>query len=189
MNEKIAVELKRAYLLLNHGPTVLISASHGGRENVMAAAWNMAIDFVPPKVAMVIDRKSFTRELILASGAFALSVPTENIASLTTSVGSISGRDIEKLTVRGVPHFPAEKIAAPLIAGCAGWLECRHIPEPEMEAKYDLFFGEVIAAWADPRVFVENRWQFDDEKHPGMRTIHHIAAGTYFAAGQQVATK
>lgn len=33
------VPLAKAYRLLNHGPTVLVSAAHGGKRNVMAAAW------------------------------------------------------------------------------------------------------------------------------------------------------
>ncbi|REN20712.1 flavin reductase, partial [Mycobacterium tuberculosis] len=43
------VALTKAYRLLNHGPTVLVSASHGGRRNIMAAAWAMPLDFDPPK--------------------------------------------------------------------------------------------------------------------------------------------
>ena len=39
MDSHIApVELKKAYRLLNHGPTVLVSARHDGVDNVMAAA-------------------------------------------------------------------------------------------------------------------------------------------------------
>jgi flavin reductase (DIM6/NTAB) family NADH-FMN oxidoreductase RutF len=113
-------------------------------------------------------------------------VPTQKLANITTQVGSKSGRGIRKISEMGVSTFASEQIAAPLIAGCAGWLECKLLPEPAMQEKYDLFFGEVVAAWADPRVFIENRWQFDDDKHPGMRTIHHIAAGHYFVAGAQV---
>lgn len=30
------VELKHAYRLLNHGPTVMLGSAHGGRSNVMA---------------------------------------------------------------------------------------------------------------------------------------------------------
>lgn len=33
------VPLDKAYRLINHGPTVLVSARHDGVENVMAAAW------------------------------------------------------------------------------------------------------------------------------------------------------
>ncbi|MBH9665330.1 flavin reductase, partial [Burkholderia multivorans] len=47
------VELSRAYLLLNHGPTVLVTSAHGAERNVMAAAWAMPLDFSPPKMLVV----------------------------------------------------------------------------------------------------------------------------------------
>ncbi len=55
------VELEKAYRLLNHGPTVLVSSSHEGVHNVMAAAWACALDFSPPKVTLVIDKVTKTR--------------------------------------------------------------------------------------------------------------------------------
>ena len=42
------VDLQKAYRLINHGPTVLVSARHAGVDNVMAAAWACALDFAPP---------------------------------------------------------------------------------------------------------------------------------------------
>jgi flavin reductase (DIM6/NTAB) family NADH-FMN oxidoreductase RutF len=186
---KISVELSRAYTLINHGPTVLVTSSHGGKHNVMAAAWNMPLDFSPPKVAVVIDKNTFTRGLIEASGEFALNVPTQNLARATTAVGGSSGSAVDKFAVESLRYFASEKIAAPLVEGCAAWLECKVIAEPEMARKYDLFLGEVVAAWADGRVFVNNRWQFDDARAPGMRSIHHIASGTYFVPGDVVTTK
>ena len=70
------VELAKCYRLLNHGPTVLVSAAHGGQRNIMAAAWSMPLDFDPPKVAVVIDKTTFTRGLVEGAGSFALNVPT-----------------------------------------------------------------------------------------------------------------
>lgn len=40
-----AVDLRKAYRILNHGPTVLITSAHAGKQNLMAAAWNMPLDF------------------------------------------------------------------------------------------------------------------------------------------------
>ena len=37
------VPLAKAYRLLNHGPTVLVSAAHDGQRNIMAAAWAMPL--------------------------------------------------------------------------------------------------------------------------------------------------
>ena len=97
MSTRIAVPLPKAYLLLNHGPTVLVSSAHGGRQNVMAAAWNMALDFDPPKVAVVIDKATLTRELVEASGEFVLSVPSRQQAALTLAVGTTVERRVALL--------------------------------------------------------------------------------------------
>ena len=59
-----AVPLDKAYRLLNHGPTVLVSARHGGEQNVMAAAWACALDFAPPKLTVVLDKSVKTREVV-----------------------------------------------------------------------------------------------------------------------------
>ena len=59
-----SVPLEKAYRLLNHGPTVLVSAAHGGQRNIMAAAWAMPLDFEPPKVAVVLDKSTSTPHLL-----------------------------------------------------------------------------------------------------------------------------
>ena len=69
MNAPIAaVDLAKAYRLLNHGPTVLVSARHAGVDNVMAAAWACALDFQPPKLTVVLDKSTHTRTGGPASG-------------------------------------------------------------------------------------------------------------------------
>ncbi len=180
-----AVPLGHAYRLLNHGPTVLVSAAHGGVRNTMAAAWNMALDFTPPKVAVVIDRATFTRGLIEASGAFVLAVPCVAQVALVNAVGNRSGRDGDKTeTVPGLAYAEATQVPAPLVEGCVAWLECRVIPEPHIQQTYDLFLGEVLAAWADPRVYSAGRWHF--EGHDELRTLHHVAGGNFLVPGAWV---
>jgi len=41
----VSVSLDHTVRLMNHGPTVLVSATHGGTDNVMAAAWACVLDF------------------------------------------------------------------------------------------------------------------------------------------------
>ncbi len=48
------VALPKATRLLNHGPTVLVSARDGGTQNVMAAAWACVLDF--DKLSVVIAK-------------------------------------------------------------------------------------------------------------------------------------
>ncbi|HEX5393338.1 MAG TPA: flavin reductase family protein [Rhodocyclaceae bacterium] len=183
------VPLDKAYRLLNHGPVTLVSSAHGGRSNVMAAAWAMPLDFDPPKVAVVVDKSTLTRQLIEASGEFALNIPSRQIAAACLKAGSISAKDLgeggDKWREVGLTHFASEKIAGPLVEGCVGWLECRVIPEPHNEQAYDLFLAEVVAAWADPRVFADGRWHFDDA-NDDLRTLHYVAGGQFFVTGESV---
>jgi flavin reductase (DIM6/NTAB) family NADH-FMN oxidoreductase RutF len=180
------VPLEKADNLMNHGPTVLVSSSHGVVTNVMAAAWACVLDFPPvPKVTVVLDKATRTRELVEGSGHFALQLPTTLMARLTYAVGSESAKDVpDKLERHGVRTFLAPGTDVPLVEGCAGWLVCRVIPEPHNQKTYDLFIGEVIAAWADDRVFRNGRWYF--EEAPELRTIHHVAAGNFWATGEVV---
>ncbi|WP_374520853.1 flavin reductase family protein [Hydrogenophaga sp.] len=180
------VPLDKAYRLINHGPTVLVSASHGDQVNAMAAAWACALDFSPPKVTVVLDKSTRTRELVEASGVFVLSLPTVAQASLTVALGTDSAKQVhDKLARLGVQTVPAPGSGAPLVPGCVAWLVCRVVPEPHNQQAYDLFIGEVTAAWADERVFRDGRWHFD-QAPDALRTLHHVAGGQFFAIGQAV---
>jgi flavin reductase (DIM6/NTAB) family NADH-FMN oxidoreductase RutF len=183
---RTSVPLPQAYRLLNHGPTVLVSAAHAGQSNAMAAAWAMPLDFDPPKVAVVLDRSTRTRELVEASGSFVLSVPCSDQAALVVALGTRTGKTLpDKLSALAVPWVPATKTEAPLIDGCVAWLECVVLPEPAVQQRHDLFLGEVVAAWADDRVFSGGRWHFDSAPD-GLRTLHHVAGGQFFAIGAPV---
>ena len=178
---RVPVDLAKSYLLLNHGPVTLVTSAHGGRRNVMAASWAMPLDFDPPKVAVVIDKSTLTRELIEAAGEFVLNIPTAAQAAAVLAVGSCSGRDGDKFARCHLATAPATIIAAPLLDGCAAWLECRVIREPHNERSYDLFLGEVVAAYADDRLFSANRWHFPD---PESHTLHYVAGGQFFRTGE-----
>ncbi len=177
------VALRHASRLVNHGPTVLVTSAHGGRRDVMAAAWSMPVEFTPPRIAVVIDKTTFTRELVAAAGAFGLCLPGTAAADLTFAVGSASGRDDDKFARHAIATIAGPVLGLPLVeAGCAAWLECRLIPEPHTEDAYDTCFGEVVAAAADPRIFRDGRWAFDDT-NGDLQTIHHLGGGLFVRAG------
>ena len=180
MSDRVAVELSKAYRLMNHGPTVIVTSQHGGRSNIMSAAWSMPLDFNPPKVAVVIDKSTFTRGLIEASGEFVLNIPSRQLARLTVDVGNESGADVDKFAAHGIAATAGSIVQAPLVDGCLGWLECRLIREPHIQQAYDLFLGEVVAAWADPAVFDGAHWTM---AAGGKRSIHYVAGGHFFETG------
>lgn len=184
MDHHIApVALEKAYRLINHGPTVLVSARHGGVDNVMAAAWACALDYAPPKVTVVLDKAARTRALVEGSGLFVLQVPTAAQLKLTHAVGTRSlHSEPDKLERSGVELFSMQGWDLPFVAGCSAWLACRLVPEPHNQQAYDLFIGEVVGAWADTRVFKDGHWHFESAG-PEWRSLHYIAGGHFYAIG------
>lgn len=183
------VDLAKAVRLINHGPTIMISASHGGMDNVMSAAWACGLDFKPPKLTVVLDKSTRTRELVEKSGVFGMQIPTAAQLQLTQALGTLSRVDTpDKLERTGVElfRFPGHDI--PFVAGCSAWLACKLIPEPHNQQTYDLFIGEVVAAWSDTRVFSNGRWHFEDAD-PALRSLHHVAGGHYYAIGEAMNAK
>lgn len=181
------VPLDKAYRLLSHGPTVLVSARHGGVDNVMAAAWTCALDFAPPKLTVVIDKGASTRALVEQSGQFVIQIPTVAQMQLTHDVGTRSLKDDPaKLAGAGVELFTMAGHDLPFVAGCSAWLACRLVPEPHNQQAYDLFIGEVVGAWSDTRVFRDGRWHFEDAD-PALRSLHHVAGGHFYAIGDAMA--
>ncbi|HZN55966.1 MAG TPA: flavin reductase family protein [Candidatus Polarisedimenticolaceae bacterium] len=183
---RVPVPLRRAYKLINHGPTTLVTSAAGGRRNVMAAAWVMGLDYDPPRVAAVIASGTFTRQLVEASGELVVNVPTAAMLDTVYAVGQATGEEIDKFAEHGLAAAPASVVSAPLLEGCAAWLECRVVPEPAMQERYDLFVADVLAAWADDASFVDGLWRFASDDR---RTLHHLSAGVFMTSGDLVKAK
>jgi flavin reductase (DIM6/NTAB) family NADH-FMN oxidoreductase RutF len=183
---RVPVPLRRAYKLINHGPTTLITAAAGDRRNVMSAAWVMGIDYEPAKLIAVIAADTFTRGLIEASGEFVVNVPTVRMIDVVYAAGKVSGEVDDKFATFGLTTSPASIVGAPLVEGCAAWLECRVVPEPHMQESYDLFVADVVAAWADDASFVDGAWRFARDED---RTLHHLSGGVFVTSGEIVKAK
>jgi flavin reductase (DIM6/NTAB) family NADH-FMN oxidoreductase RutF len=178
------VDLAHASRLVNHGPTVLVTTAHGGRRNVMAAAWSMPVEFTPPRIAVVIDKSTFTAELAVASGRFGLCLPGRALADATFTAGSVSGRGPgpDKFRRFDIATFDGPVLGLPMVEGAVAWLECRVLPEPHTQQAYDTWFGEVVWAAADDRVFAQGRWSFRDD-NADLHTLHHLGGGAFGSPG------
>jgi len=183
------VALDKAYRLLNHGPTVLVSARYGEEQDVMAAAWACALDFSPPRLSVVLDKSTRTRALIERAGTFVIQVPTAAQVQLTYEVGNRSlADDPNKLAQCGVSLLAFEGHDQPFVEGCCAWLACEVIPEPHIQHTYDLFIAQVTGAWADRRVFENGHWKFEDAD-PQLRSIHYVAGGQFYGIGESLVAR
>jgi flavin reductase (DIM6/NTAB) family NADH-FMN oxidoreductase RutF len=127
------------YDMLNHGVNV-VAAEHEGRRGGLAVAW--ATQTATDHVLVCIGQQSATRELILESGAFGLSVLAREQIEVARLFGTKSSRDVDKFAALAC-H--TGRTGSPLLDDCALTLDC------EVERVFDLdgqklIIGRVLAA-------------------------------------------
>ena len=176
-----ALDAAKIWQLFNLGGTVLVSAEHDGKTDMMPASWASPLDY--DKVLLVVDKSHYTRKLIEKSGFFALMIPTAAIAPIVMNLGTVSKNDNpRKLEECGTRLVTLPEYDMPLLEGCAAWIVFRVVPELHNQEAYDLFIGEAVAAFADDRVFVNGRWNFE-EAPDDLRTLHYVAGGHFYTIG------
>ena len=176
-----ALDAAKIWQLFNLGGTVLVSAEHDGKTDMMPAP----LDY--DKVLLVVDKSHYTRKLMDQSEYFALGVASAGILPELLSLGSVSkNADPEKLEKSGMALFTQPGFKIPLARGCSAWAIFKKLPETdELSKKYDLFLGQAVAAWGDERVYQNGRPDFEHAPKE-MRTTHYVSGGRFFLLGEAV---
>jgi flavin reductase (DIM6/NTAB) family NADH-FMN oxidoreductase RutF len=125
--------------MLTHG-VYIACAQHEGRQGGLAVAW--ATQVATDRILICVGKQSATRELILDSKAFGLSVLTREQVDVARVFGTRSSRTVDKF--EGVGYHTAQT-GSPLLDDCAATFDCR------VEAVHDqddekLIVGHIVAA-------------------------------------------
>ena len=118
--------------MLTHGVYV-VSAQHQGALGGLAVAW--ATQVGSNAILICVGQQSATRELILASKAFGLSVLARDQVDVGRRFGSGSSRRVNKF--EGIAYH-AGKTGSPLLDDCAMTFDC------EVRQVYDLGTQKLI---------------------------------------------
>ncbi|MBD3237277.1 MAG: hypothetical protein GF330_11270 [Candidatus Eisenbacteria bacterium] len=172
-----AVPRKRWLRLINTGPTVLVSAAHGDRRSVLAVAWAMPASVDPPLVVISVGLERATHPLIRRSREFVISIPTRDQLPLVRIAGTVTGREVDKFAGLGLTPEPARKVGAPRVGECPAHLECR-LARTHRCGDHTLFVGEVVGAYALPRLFAERL-----RVERGAETLHHLGGSEFHLPG------
>jgi flavin reductase (DIM6/NTAB) family NADH-FMN oxidoreductase RutF len=142
-----------------------LTAGSAAKSNTMTIGWG-SIGFIWGKpIFMVMVRPSrYTYAFIEASGEFTVSLPLSGMQAALNICGTQSGRDTDKLAVAGLKLAAGQKTAAPVVAGCGLYYECRVVYKQAMlpaaagqiknqwypEGNFHtLYFGEILAAYME----------------------------------------
>ena len=125
--------------MLTHG-VYIVTAQYEGKRRGLAVAW--ATQVATDRILICVGDHSATRELILASRAFGLSVLTREQVDVARWFGRQSSLKVDKFAELG---YHTAETGSPLLDDCAATFDCR------VEAVYDrdnqkLIVGRIAAA-------------------------------------------
>jgi len=170
--------------LLGGGPVVLVSTSWRGNHNVMPAAFVTPLSFDPPLIGLAVHSSRHTHDMIKYSEEFALNIPSLELLHHCQYLGSVSGRDLDKLDLTKLPTFSARKVDAPLLEGCVGYIECG-VHDAMTTGDHTLFIGKVVAAQVEKDAF-DAMWLLNDDE---LKPLSYLGQNLYALLGTPIAAR
>ena len=160
--------------LLDGGPVALVTTAWRGNYNVMPAAFVTPVSFDPPLIGLAVHPTRHTHDMIKYSEEFALNLPSQELLHHCQFLGTLSGRDSNKLDLTKLPTFRARHVDAPLLEGCVGYIECG-VEDAYTMGDHTLFVGKVVAAQVEKEAFDET-WLLSD---PDLKPLHYLGLNLY----------
>ncbi|MBC7328113.1 flavin reductase family protein [bacterium] len=171
----------QALQLINHGPTILVTAVGERGPNIITLAWSTPVSIRPPLLAISVAPSRYSHDLILNSGEFVVNVPNSSLLEQVHLCGTISGRNKDKFKEAGLTPIPANKVKAPLIKECIGHIECK-LYAYYTAGDHTIFIAEVVGGSVDEELYDGHLMT---DKVEG-ETLHHLGGNVYAIAGRRV---
>lgn len=158
-----------AALLSRQLPSGVFLCVGGETPNVMTVGWGgLAYYWRRDVFVAPVRQQRFTYPLLEKEGVFTISIPFEGtMQEALAKAGTLSGRDGDKFATIGLKTRKAQQLDAPVVPGCAYYLECRvrartAFTQAETDGDiiagtyqqgdfHTLFYGEIVACYAGER--------------------------------------
>jgi flavin reductase (DIM6/NTAB) family NADH-FMN oxidoreductase RutF len=162
---------------------VLGTLCTNNRVNFMPASWNTPISEEPPTVGVVVDKETFTNECLESLGEATINVPSDAQLQLVYNMGSVSGRDVDKVSKFSLELVPSTLVKPPGLKGSIAILESKvyeKIPVGEVNFYvFEVLLVKVLEGFVD-------EWSIDFSKtnvllHGTGRVFHKVTPTKIFA--------
>ncbi len=167
------VPLDRAKWIIEPGCVVLVAGGTMAHANLMTFSWQTPVHASDPcMVLLAVNRIRYTYELIQQNNELTINVPGEDLLAQTHMAGTVTGRGIDKFARCSLTPAAASVVQPPLIAECAGHLECRIVDVHGVHS-HDLLICEVVGASAEEECF-DGAWVPET-----FHTLHYMHGDRY----------
>jgi len=123
---------------------VIVTASAGGKDDAMTAAWHSSISFRPPIYGVAITSKRFTYQLITESREFGINFIPLKKASIAAAVGGTSGQQVDKFERFNIKKEKPLKTTAPILKDAYAAYECKLL-DSRSYGDHIWVVGEIVA--------------------------------------------
>lgn len=164
-----AMQLGKAFTLIEPGPVVLVTTHDGRKNNVMTVTWTMVLDF-SARFAITTGPWNYSYAALCDTRECVLSIPTVDLIDEAVGVGTCSGADTDKFETFGLTALKARHVRAPLIRECLANIECR---VDDIVERHNIVVLEGVAAHFNPA---------RKEK----RLLHAVGDGTFIVDGRKM---
>jgi flavin reductase (DIM6/NTAB) family NADH-FMN oxidoreductase RutF len=149
------------YYLLHPRPVaVIVTLCEGGKVNAMPASWITPVSEEPPTVAVAIDRESYTHKCLEHSKEATVNIPSQEHVNLVYMLGTVSGKDVDKVKVFNLRLGKANKVSAPIWLDAIGWMETRVMNSIDV-GEVRLYILKVLDYYAKSEFVSEWGWRLD----------------------------
>ncbi len=138
--------------------TVITTMSKSGKPNAVAIAWIIPVSINPPALAFAIRKSRYSYKLLKENPEFVVNIPTANYKKAVTLIGTISGKDRNKIAEAGLETENAKTISPPVIANFPAHIECKVTKIVDLGLDHVIVIGEVLKAFAECELF-KRHWK------------------------------
>ncbi|WP_079509063.1 flavin reductase family protein [Mesobacillus jeotgali] len=137
------------------GMVALVTVTHKGENNIMAAGWHTYISYDPPIYGVAIGRERHTYQMIKDAEKFAINfVPFEN-SSLIQQAGVYSGSRVNKFEKENIRFEHGSATNSPILHDAYIAYECE-VMDRNSYGDHDWFVGKIVQFYKDKDKFYKN---------------------------------
>ncbi|NPA97373.1 MAG: flavin reductase family protein [Crenarchaeota archaeon] len=169
------------YYLLHPRPVVLVTSKcPNGRFNVAPIAWITPVSEEPPTLALAVDKENYTYQCLETCPELVINIPSLDMAELVMELGSVSGRNVDKIAKFGVRTARSSKVEPPRIEGCIGWIECKVSQKLDV-GEVGLFICEVLEYDTAPNTSTDWGWDLSRTS-----PLLHVGGRSFAGVGRRI---
>ncbi len=149
MSDKVMANVQPS---MHPSPKVIVSCrGKDGKNNALVVAYCGNCSYDPPMLMMGIVPSRHSYQMVKDTGCFVVNLVEKNYKETFDYLGSVSGRDEDKLNVKNVKLADGTKVNAPLLTDCPVNIECT-VVDSIRTGSHEMFIGRIDCVHARPEL-------------------------------------